>query len=114
MIADIEENDDDVFGPTGLFSFDVWNRKNPLIYKTNVKMTFFKHNGRYFQWSTDTRRNVYGQDEDQLIIIQCLGRDTKPIKQFLKHVKGWTHEKQVVKPTHVYLTSTRNNGGDCG
>lgn len=32
-----EDDDDDVSGPTGLFSFDAWNRKNPLIYKPNVK-----------------------------------------------------------------------------
>ncbi|KAH7413661.1 hypothetical protein DE146DRAFT_749864 [Phaeosphaeria sp. MPI-PUGE-AT-0046c] len=112
--ADVSEDGDDVFRPTGLFSFDAWNRKNPLVYKPNVKMTFFKHAGRYFQWSTSTCSNVYGQGNDQLIIIRCPGRDTKPIKQFLEYVNGWTHEKQVAKPTHVYRTSSRINGGERG
>lgn len=109
-----EDDDDDVSGPTGLFSFDAWNRKNPLIYKPNVKMTFFKHKGRYFQWKNSLRDTLYGNGKNQLITIRCLSRNTKPIKQFLEHIKGWTHEKQVVKPTEVFRTSSRSQGGDGG
>jgi chaperone BCS1 len=104
------EDDDDVLGADGLFSFEKWDSKNPIIYKPNTQCEFFTFNGRWFQWATSERKNVGGRGVDQLIYIRCLGRSTKPIKEFLNYIKSWTRNKEV-ETTSVYRSAAKSAQG---
>jgi chaperone BCS1 len=100
------EDSDDVVGEDGLFSFGKWNSKNPILYRPNTSREFFKFNGRWSQWAVGERKNVRGEDVDCLIFIRCLGRSTKPIKEFLIYVKSWMRKKEV-KTTEVYCSASK-------
>jgi chaperone BCS1 len=100
--------DDDVLDEEGLFSYERWDSKNPIIYKPNTQREFFTFNGRWFQWSKDQRQNTDGRSIDRLVFVRCLGRSTEPIKEFLTHIRTWSRNKEV-KATEVYRSSKRAN-----
>lgn len=75
---DYQDEEPETVDETGLFNFEKWNSKNPLIYKPNFYTKIFTHNGHWFQWKVKRRENQFGEGWDKIITIRSLGRNTKP------------------------------------
>ncbi|KAH7079755.1 P-loop containing nucleoside triphosphate hydrolase protein [Paraphoma chrysanthemicola] len=107
---DYQDEEPETVDETGLFNFEKWNSKNPLIYKPNFYTKIFTHNGHWFQWKVNRRENQFGEGWDKIITIRSLGRNSKPIKELLHTVKSWSLTKEI-RITQVYRSSTKSASG---
>ncbi|KAH7071514.1 P-loop containing nucleoside triphosphate hydrolase protein [Paraphoma chrysanthemicola] len=107
---DYQDEEAETVDDNGLFNFEKWNSKNPLIYKPNAHTKIFTYNRHWFQWKVSKRENLLGEGWDLIITISCLGRNTKPIKDFLHNVKNWSLTKEF-RITQVYRSSTKSASG---
>jgi chaperone BCS1 len=104
-----DERESDSSNVNGLFNFHAWYRKNPLIYKPNFNAKYFTHSGNLFNWCSNQRPSIVGGNLDRFIIIRCFGRSTKPIKDLLHEIKGFSLTNEH-KTTEVYRSSLQSEG----
>jgi chaperone BCS1 len=107
-----EDDDDDVLDENGLFSFDKWNCKTSVVYKSNAEIAHFYHKrmGRRFKWTNGQLHNVNGEGFDQCIVIRCTGRSIQPIKDLLKQIKAWSLTREVWT-TDIFRSAAMYAGG---
>jgi chaperone BCS1 len=89
-----------------LFNFQEWYSTRPLIFKPNFRGTYFWSHGNWFYWSTGQRENRCGEGYDRTIMIRCFGRSTKPIKNLLSSIKGFTLTKEI-RTTQVFRNAIK-------
>jgi chaperone BCS1 len=100
--------DEDLSNVVGLFNFQKWHSKSPLIYKPNFTRRYFSHNGHLFHWTSDRRASLCNQGHDQFIVLRCFGRSAGPIKDLLHEIKGFALTKE---STEVYRSSVKAEVG---
>jgi chaperone BCS1 len=106
----IRDRDDELMlDGNGLFNFQRWYSRTPLVYKPNFTSKYFMHNGHLFYWLSGRRPSTCGTGFDQYIVIRCFGRSTKPIKDLLHDIKGFTLTKSA-KTTDVYHSTVKGDG----
>ena len=90
-------NDEDVLDESGIFNFEKWASNIPPRYEPNFGSDRFYHEGRMFKFARTRRekqaKSPWGESEDQMLDISCIGRSTEPIKELLNHIKRWTLTK---------------------
>jgi chaperone BCS1 len=90
-------SDDDVLDDSGIFNFEKWASNIPPRYEPNFGSDRFWYEGRMFFFSRTRRekqaRSPWGESEDQILTISCVGRSTEPIKELLNFIKRWTLTK---------------------
>jgi chaperone BCS1 len=92
------------------FNFQKWYGEKPLIYKPNSRSRYLCHGGIVFHWSSGQRPSICGEGYDRFIVIRCLGRSTKPIKDLLHEVKSFTPTKGRTT-TEIYRSSIKDEDG---
>ncbi|KAF1936202.1 hypothetical protein EJ02DRAFT_470627 [Clathrospora elynae] len=96
-IRDSDPKSDECDVETGVvapFNFQKWYCKTPLIYKPNFRGKYFRHSGRVFHWSNSQRASICGEGIDRSIVPRCFGCNTKPIKDLLHEIKGFSLTKE--------------------
>jgi chaperone BCS1 len=90
-------SDDDVLDESGIFNYEKWASNIPPRYEPNFGSDRFWFEGRMFFFSRTRRekqsRSPWGDSEDQVLTISCVGRSTEPIKELLNFIKRWTLTK---------------------
>ncbi|KAF2798833.1 P-loop containing nucleoside triphosphate hydrolase protein [Melanomma pulvis-pyrius CBS 109.77] len=108
-------NDDDVLDETGIFNFEKWASNIPPRYEPNFGSDRFWYEGRLFFFSRTRRekqvRGMWGESEDQVLSISCIGRRTEPIKELLNFIKSWTLTKDN-KMTAIYRPAPKEERKD--
>jgi chaperone BCS1 len=84
---------EDVLDESGIFNYDKYKGTSPVYYEPNMGDDSFTHNGHYFQFSKDCQENKYQERIEYFLIIRCMGRSTKPVKDLIDHVKEWSAHK---------------------
>jgi chaperone BCS1 len=86
-------SDDDVLDDSGIFNFEKWASNIPPRYEPNFGSDRFWFEGRMFFFSRTRRekqvRSPWGESQDQVLTISCVGRNTEPIKELLNFIKRW-------------------------
>jgi chaperone BCS1 len=100
-------NGSDVTDLDGLFNFQKWYSNSPLVYKPNFSSKYFSYGGYWFHWSLHQRVATSGEGCDRVIALRCFGRSTKPIKNLLSIIKGFTLTQDNTK-TEVYRSSVKS------
>lgn len=103
-----DREDELMLNGNGLFNFQRWYSRTPLVYKPNFKGKYFMHNGYLFHWLSGQRPSTCGTGSDQFIVVRCFGRSTKPIKDLLHEIKGFTLTKSA-KTTEVYHSTMKGD-----
>lgn len=88
-----ESDDEDVLDESGIFNYDKYKGTSPVYYEPNLGDDSFTHNGHYFQFRKDSQENKYAERIEYFVIIRCIGRSTKPVKDLIDHVKEWSAHK---------------------
>ncbi|KAF2179812.1 BCS1-like ATPase-like protein [Zopfia rhizophila CBS 207.26] len=95
---DADDNDEDILDETGIFNFEKWASNIPPRYEPNFGSDKFWHEGRLFFFSRERRekqaRSPWGDREEEILHISCVGRSTEPIKELLNHIKRWSLSKE--------------------
>jgi chaperone BCS1 len=104
-----DREDELMLNSNGLFNWQRWYSRTPLVYKPNFTGKYFVHNGHLFYWLSGRRPSTCGTGSDQYIIIRCFGRSTQPIKVLLHEIKGFTLTKNA-KTTEVYHSTVKGEG----
>lgn len=89
---------DDALDENGMFNFNKWSARTPPRFEPYYGRQFVWHNGHIF-WFKRSRRPNEGQrlqvsfghaPEDDIIELECIGRNIEPIKDLLKTVRVWS------------------------
>ncbi|EFQ86522.1 hypothetical protein CFE70_007330 [Pyrenophora teres f. teres 0-1] len=104
-----DEDDDEALGESGIFNYDKWTGTNPVYYEPNLGDDSFTHDGHYFQFKKDSQENKYAERIDYFIVIRCMGRSTKPIKDLIAHVKEWSANRTKTV-TNIHRADARHGG----
>ncbi|KAG9186375.1 hypothetical protein G6011_02931 [Alternaria panax] len=95
--SDDDDDDDtgfeDVLDESGIFNYEKYKGNSPVYYEPNMGDDSFTHNGHYFQFSKDCRENKHQERTEYFLVIRCMGRSTKPVKDLIDHVKQWSAHK---------------------
>jgi chaperone BCS1 len=106
---DSESDIEDVLDESGIFNYDKYKGTSPVYYEPNLGDDSFTHNGHYFQFSKDCQENKYQERIEYFIIIRCIGRSTKPVKDLIDHVKEWSAHKPN-KTTEIMRAEIKHGG----
>ncbi|KAF1998174.1 P-loop containing nucleoside triphosphate hydrolase protein [Amniculicola lignicola CBS 123094] len=107
-------NDDDVLDESGIFNFEKWASNIPPRYEPNFGSDKFYHEGRVFRFTRTRRekkRSYWGEGEDQVLDISCVGRSTEPIKELLNYIKKWNLNKDN-KSTTIFRPAPKEDRKD--
>jgi chaperone BCS1 len=88
-----DSDDEDVLDESGIFNYDKYKGTSPVYYEPNLGDDSFTYNGHYFQFRKDSQENKYAERIEYFVIIRCMGRSTKPVKDLIDHVKEWSAHK---------------------
>lgn len=93
---------EDAVDKNGLFSFTMWSARTPPRYEPYYGRQFVWHDGKIF-WFRRSRRPNEGQrlqvsfgggdQQDDIIQLDCIGSSIDPIKDLLRTVRGWSLDK---------------------
>ncbi|KAK5111428.1 hypothetical protein LTR62_004880 [Meristemomyces frigidus] len=89
---------DDALDENGMFSWSKWQARTPPRFEPYYGSQFVWHGGQVFWFRRSVRRNegqrvqvsFGGQAEDDLIELDCIGRDITPIKDLLRTIRVWS------------------------
>ncbi|KAI4658685.1 uncharacterized protein J4E79_006443 [Alternaria viburni] len=104
-----ESDDEDVLDESGIFNYDKYKGTSPVYYEPNLGDDSFTHNGHYFQFRKDSQENKYAERIEYFVIIRCMGRSTKPVKELIDHVKEWSSHKSN-STTEIMRAETKHGG----
>jgi chaperone BCS1 len=94
---------------SGIFNYEKYKGTSPTYYEPNMGDDSFTHNGHYFQFSKDCQENKYQERIEYFLIIRCMGRSTKPVKDLIDHVKEWSAHKPN-KTTEIMRAEIKHGG----
>lgn len=89
---------DDALDENGMFNFNKWQARTPPRFEPYYGRQFVWHNNQIF-WFKRSRRPNEGQrlqvsfgsaPEDDIIELDCIGRDITPIKDLLRTIRVWS------------------------
>ncbi|KAJ4411581.1 hypothetical protein N0V91_001366 [Didymella pomorum] len=89
---DDSDSDDDKPSEQSIFNYGRLANNVPPRYEPNYGSDKFVHGGRTYYLSRerkDKKSPWWGDAWDEVMIIRCNGRSTKPIKDFLLYVRQW-------------------------
>ncbi|CAN9173308.1 unnamed protein product [Alternaria alternata] len=104
-----EADFEDVLDDSGIFNYEKYKGTSPTYYEPNMGDDSFTHNGHYFQFSKDCQENKYQERIEYFLIIRCMGRSTKPVKDLIDHVKEWSAHKPN-KTTEIMRAEIKHGG----
>ncbi|KAK4565692.1 hypothetical protein LTR86_003540 [Recurvomyces mirabilis] len=93
-----DEVADDALDENGMFSWSKWQARTPPRFEPYYGRQFVWHNGQIF-WFKRSRRPNEGQRvqvsfggaaEDDIIELDCIGRDIAPVKDLLRTIRVWS------------------------
>jgi chaperone BCS1 len=99
-------DESDLPSQNDLFNFQKWYSTKPLIFKPNFRSTYFWSHGNWFYWCAGQRENRCGLGYDRTITLRCFGRSTRPVKDLLSGIKGFTLTKEI-KTTEVFRNALK-------
>lgn len=112
---DESDSDDDKPSEQGIFNYGRLANNVPPRYEPNYGVDRFVHGGRTYYLSRerkDKKAPWWGDAWDEVMIIRCNGRRTKPIKDLLLHIRQW-NLKNEDQTTNIYRPSPKGeNNGD--
>ncbi|RMY53435.1 hypothetical protein D0865_05254 [Hortaea werneckii] len=94
----LDASAEDALDENGMFNYNKWTARTPPRYEPYYGRQFVWHNGNIF-WFTRKRRPNEGQrmqvsfnnaSDDDLIQLDCIGRNIEPIKDLLRSVRVWS------------------------
>jgi chaperone BCS1 len=88
-----DSDNEDVLDESGIFNYDKYKGTSPVYYEPNLGDDSFTHNGHYFQFTKDSQENKFAERIEYFLVIRCIGRSTKPVKDLIDHVKEWSAHK---------------------
>ncbi|KAL1797139.1 hypothetical protein ACET3X_003745 [Alternaria dauci] len=104
-----EADFEDVLDDSGIFNYEKYKGTSPTYYEPNMGDDSFTHNGHYFQFSKACQENKFQERMEYFLIIRCMGRSTKPVKDLINHVKEWTAHKPN-KTTEIMRAEIKHGG----
>lgn len=101
---------DDALDEHGMFDYNKWSARTPPRYEPHYGSQFVWHKGRMFSFSLqrqETGQKIQlsyngTQDMDDVIQLDCIGRDIEPLKDLLRTIKVWSLNRQ------RYMTTIRH------
>ncbi|KAJ4331087.1 hypothetical protein N0V87_009455 [Didymella glomerata] len=109
---DESDSDDDKSGEQSIFNYGKLANNVPPRYEPNYGIDRFVHGGRTYYLSRerkDKKNPWWGDAWDEIMIIRCNGRSTKPIKDLLLYIRQW-NLKNEDQTTNIHRPSPKGDG----
>lgn len=86
----------DALDENGMFDYTKWSARLPPRFEPYYGRNYIFHRGSLFFFKRSQKQNkgqvqmTWGDPQDDLLQLDCIGRSTDPIKELLREIKIWS------------------------